>query len=82
MLARNIPRNFFLLSQQRDAFLLSGIAQVVIKRGQGKGEAQGKFEVCGVVDCEAVIVGEGEGFVPNVFAAFGVFENWHAGQVS
>ena len=48
-------------SQQLNRFGCCGCAQVDFEGGEGQGAAKGKLKTGGVVDGQAVLVGEGEG---------------------
>ena len=55
-----------LFPQQRNAFLLSGYAQVFVERGKRQGKAQCKFQIRGVVDGQAMEIGQFQRSAPDM----------------
>jgi hypothetical protein len=69
------------LSEKGNAFLLGGIAQVIVERGEGEREAQGKFEVGGIVDGQPVSVREDYRSAPSVQPSFRIFQDRQVGKI-
>jgi hypothetical protein len=64
-----------LLSEQDNAFLFCGAAEIVVERRKRQRQAKSKFEVSGIVDGEAVLVGKGEGLLPGPITGLAISQN-------